>query len=89
MAEDKPARTGDPTAEQWGVEVDQNRCQGSGTCESLAARYLALDPVTHRASVRQQVISADDAILDAARSCPMEAIVVTAKESGKLLYPED
>lgn len=73
----------------WRIEVDRDRCRGSGTCEGLAARHFALDLTTHKVSVHQDLVPADDSIIDAAMSCPLEAIGVVDSESGKVLYPED
>jgi ferredoxin len=58
----------------WRVDVNED-CIASGICLALApARFVLGDdgrshPVT-------PVVASDDAVLDAAASCPMEAIAV-------------
>ena len=70
----------------WHVEVDRATCMGTGTCTVIAARHFAL--VDGRAEVTDSTVSPDDVIIDAADSCPSEAILVRDARSGKLIAPQ-
>jgi ferredoxin len=56
------------------VEVDRSLCSGFGSCAELAPRNLRLgaDGLAHVTEPHTD----DDAILEAAASCPMGAIAV-------------
>lgn len=74
--------------EPWTVKVDAGVCRGSGTCEGLASRHFALDRQTHKVVVLDETAPAgDSSVLDAAMSCPLEAISVT-DAGGTPIYPE-
>jgi len=58
----------------WRVDISED-CIASGVCLALAPSRFALgdDGRSHPVT---PVVPADDAVLDAAASCPMEAIAV-------------
>ncbi|GGQ80771.1 MULTISPECIES: ferredoxin [Streptomyces] len=70
---------------QWEVTVDQGRCVGSGVCAAVAAGHFAVRD--RRSHAVHPVSAPDDAVLDAAETCPMEAITVREAGSGALLAP--
>lgn len=71
----------------WLIEVDAPTCIGSGICAGTAPdHFTVVDGVSH--PVRPEVDPADAAI-DAAESCPVEAITIRDKETGKILAPEE
>ncbi|UXY30484.1 ferredoxin [Streptomyces sp. HUAS TT20] len=70
---------------QWEVTVDPARCVGSGVCVAVAAGHFAVRD--RRSHAVQPVTGPDDAVLDAAETCPMEAILVREAGSGTLLAP--
>ncbi|GAA4488943.1 ferredoxin [Actinoallomurus oryzae] len=71
----------------WLIEVDASTCIGSGICAGTAPGHFAVvDGVSH--PVRAEVDPADPAI-DAAESCPVEAITIRDKETGETLAPEE
>ncbi|MFC4949849.1 ferredoxin [Pseudonocardia sp. GCM10023141] len=70
--------------DRWGVEVDAPSCLGSGICTSMAAGRFALDDKGRSHPVDGQ-IDADPAVIDAAESCPAEAIIVTDLATGTVL----
>lgn len=72
--------------EQWHVTVDRGTCIGSGVCTGTATGHFTL--VNERSHPAAEFIDPDDAVLDAAESCPVEAILVRAAESGEVLAPE-
>lgn len=59
------------------VQVDRDRCVGSGVCESLAPEVFELDDdgvlVVHR---DEPDASQLDAVRDAVHSCPTRALAV-------------
>nr|WP_204341824.1 ferredoxin [Micromonospora terminaliae] len=68
------------------MHVDPARCIGSGICAGVAPRHFELvDGLSRPVAER---IAADEAVLDAAESCPMEAIVVSEVESLRRIAPE-
>ncbi len=69
----------------WRIRVNED-CRGTGSCVGLAPRIFALgtDGLSHPVS---DVIEPDDVVLDAAASCPMEAIEVTDLDTGQRVEP--
>jgi ferredoxin len=71
----------------WQVEVDARLCLGSGVCAGTAPdHFRVVDGVSR--PVRDEIEPADPA-LDAAESCPVEAITIRDKETGAKLAPEE
>jgi ferredoxin len=71
----------------WLVEVDPGTCIGSGICAGTAPKHFeVIDGVSH--PVRPETDPADEAI-DAAESCPVEAITIREKSTGRTLAPEE
>lgn len=72
-------------ADRWLVSVDQQRCLGSGICAAVAPAHFSLvDGVSGPAT--GEVDPADEAVVDAAESCPVEAITVRSND-GTVLAP--
>ncbi|MEH0981965.1 ferredoxin [Micromonospora sp. CPCC 205556] len=66
----------------WRVHVDPTRCIGSGICAGTApAHFVLVDGLARPLAER---IDPADPVLDAAESCPMEAIIVSDREGGRL-----
>jgi ferredoxin len=74
------------TEQQWRVTVDRGTCIGSGVCIGTAAVHFSL--VGERSQPAAELIAPDEAVLDAAESCPVEAILVRAADTGEVLAPE-
>lgn len=71
----------------WTVEVDRNVCIGAAPCTAMAPRSFALDD-NGKASILTSVDQDDqETILNAARSCPVAAIIIK-DETGKVIFPE-
>ena len=71
----------------WTVEVDHNVCIGAAPCTAMAPNTFALDD-SGKASILATVDQDDkDTILNAARSCPVSAIIIK-DETGKQIFPE-
>ena len=71
---------------QWRVSVSSD-CIGSGVCAGTAPKHFRLvggysEPIAVE-------VEPDEAVLGAAESCPMGAILVSEAATGKVLAPED
>jgi ferredoxin len=69
----------------WRVTVN-DECIASGSCLGVAPKRFALgdDGRSHPTSA---LIEADETVLDAAASCPMEAIRIHDAETGEEVDP--
>jgi ferredoxin len=68
--------------ERWHVSVDARVCMSTGTCLGTAPGRFVFD-ADERSSPVDEVIDADEAVRDAAASCPVEAITVTHADTGE------
>ncbi len=78
--------TSQPRAATWRVRVDAGRCIGSGMCVGTAPGRFAFDP-GQRSRPVSELIDEDEAVRDAAVSCPVEAITLTDTETGSPVSP--
>jgi ferredoxin len=69
----------------WRVRVEST-CIGSGGCVGIAPKRFALGADNYSHPVADE-IEPDDDVLDAAASCPMEAIVIVDTETGETVEP--
>ncbi len=67
------------------VRVERNLCIGVGNCVAYAPTVFALDE-ENKAVVLDPSSVDDDTLLEAAESCPENAIIVEDDE-GKQIYP--
>jgi ferredoxin len=77
-----------PLRAQWKLTVDRFVCIGSGLCVGTAPRHFQLGP-DRRSHPVSALIDPDPEVLDAALSCPVEAITVIESGSERSLFPED
>lgn len=71
----------------WTVEVDHAVCIGSAPCTAMAPNTFALDD-SGKAAILATVDQDDqDTILNAARACPVAAIIIK-DQTGKKIFPE-
>jgi ferredoxin len=77
-----------PRGDRWHVEVDRTLCIGSGMCVGAAPGRFRLDAArqSHPDGPDQQ---AAEALLAAAENCPVEAITITDRDSGEVLFPPE
>ncbi|MEU9103876.1 ferredoxin [Streptomyces xanthophaeus] len=73
--------------ELWELSVERTHCQGSGVCVSIAPGHFGLRD--GRAHPLRPVVSAEETVLEAAETCPMEAVFVRESASGRLLAPPE
>ncbi|MDH2393154.1 ferredoxin [Streptomyces sp. HNM0663] len=74
--------------DRWHVEVDRGVCIGSGMCVGHAPDGFRLD-AARQSHPRSAETDADEEILAAAESCPVEAIAITLRESGEPVFPPE
>ncbi len=72
---------------QYDVAVDRDTCIGSGMCRNTAPAVFTAD--TGGQTTATSPVAADEEVLDAAETCPVEAITVTDATSGEVLAPEE
>jgi ferredoxin len=70
---------------EWTVELNRDKCIGTGMCTSTAPHRFRFDG--GKSTPVDGVVEPDEAVIDAAESCPMEAILVRAAD-GTVLAPE-
>ncbi|MFF4754500.1 ferredoxin [Streptomyces sp. NPDC002514] len=75
-----------PPAGRWSVTVDRSVCNGSAICIGTAPGRFRLQDRKSRPVATE--IAPDETVLDAAASCPWEALTVTDLETGTVLAPE-
>ncbi|MGP4016350.1 ferredoxin [Saccharopolyspora sp. 5N708] len=71
----------------WSIEVDSNACIGSGMCVGVAPEHF--DLVDGFSCAKQATADPADEVVDAAESCPVEAILVKDTETGRVIAPEE
>lgn len=69
------------------ITVDEETCIGDGLCAEEAPETFEMND-DDKAVVVNPDGNDREAILDAARACPTDAITVTDEETGEQLYPE-
>ncbi|WP_406281866.1 ferredoxin [Embleya sp. NBC_00896] len=74
--------------DRWRVEVDRSVCIGSGMCIGSAPADFKLD-AGRQAHPRTEETDASDAIMEAAESCPVEAISILRLSDGATVFPPD
>lgn len=72
--------------DDWEVRVDKELCIGAGVCTAIAAKSFELDN-EGKAIILQGIDQEDkEAILDAAKACPVAAIII--KQGETQVFPE-
>ena len=72
--------------EDWEVRVDKDLCIGAGVCTAIAAQSFELDE-EGKAVILKGIDQDDkDTILDAAKACPVAAIMI--KQGENKVFPE-
>lgn len=72
----------------WRVEVDRSICIGSGMCVACAPDDFSLGTGL-QAAPRAEEMDASEKVMEAAESCPVEAISVVDAGTGATLFPPD
>ncbi|WP_371671851.1 ferredoxin [Streptomyces sp. NBC_00289] len=85
-----PARA-QPTVgagDRWQVEVDRSLCIGSAQCVHHAPAGFRLDTARQSRPVEPES-DANEKVLAAAESCPVEAIMISLLGSGEAVFPPE
>lgn len=69
------------------VTVDKDLCIGAATCVAIAPHTFHLDSEAKAIVLETADNDTDETIIDAARGCPVAAIVIH-DENGQQVYPE-
>ncbi len=70
----------------WTLQVDHGVCIGAAPCTAMAPNTFALDDDAKAAILATVDQDDQDTILNAARSCPVAAIIIK-DETGKVIFP--
>ncbi|GIG91344.1 ferredoxin [Plantactinospora endophytica] len=70
----------------WRVSVDPHRCIGSGICAGTAPEHFRL--VDGLSIPLADTVAPADPVVDAAESCPVEAILVRDASDERVIAPE-
>lgn len=68
------------------MRIDRDLCIGAATCVAIAPKAWALDDEAKAIILDTSDQETDETLLEAAKSCPVMAIIIT-DENGKQLYP--
>lgn len=68
------------------MRIDRDLCIGAATCIALAPKAWALDDEAKAIILDTCEEETDQTLLDAAKGCPVMAIIIT-DETGKQLFP--
>ncbi|GAA3817434.1 ferredoxin [Streptomyces phyllanthi] len=74
--------------DRWQVEVDRSLCIGSAQCLHHAPDGFRLD-AARQSHPTDPETDANEKVLEAAESCPVEAIVITLLGSGEAVFPPE
>jgi ferredoxin len=74
--------------DRWHVEVDRSVCIGSAQCVHHAPDGFHLD-TGRQSRPADPETDANEKVLAAAESCPVEAIVITLLGSGEPVFPPE
>jgi ferredoxin len=68
------------------MRIDQDLCIGAATCVALAPKAWALDDQAKAIILDTAEEESDEALIEAAKSCPVMAIIIT-DDTGKQIFP--
>ena len=68
------------------MTIDRDMCIGAATCIAIAPKAWALDDEAKAIILDTSDDETDETLIEAAKSCPVMAIVITDKD-GKQIFP--
>ncbi|MEU9223479.1 ferredoxin [Streptomyces massasporeus] len=74
--------------DRWHIEVDRSLCIGSAQCLHHAPGGFHLDAARQSRPAAPDM-DANERVLEAAESCPTEAITITLGSSGEAVFPPE
>jgi ferredoxin len=78
--------SGPVTSKNWTVVVDRDLCIGAATCVAIAPKTFVMDGDAKAIILATIDEDSQDTILDAARGCPVAAIIIK-NEKGETIFP--
>ena len=69
------------------LRIDRNLCIGAATCVALAPKAYALDNEAKAIYLDSAAEESDEALLEAAKGCPVAAISIIDNTTGKQIFP--
>lgn len=74
------------------IKVDRDLCIGTGNCVDAASKTFELDEenicIVKDPTPETEGRDSDENILEAAKSCPVTAILLFDEETGEPIYPK-
>jgi ferredoxin len=69
------------------IKVEKDLCIGAATCAAIAPHTFELDKDAKAVVLQSADLDTDEAIIDAARGCPVAAILIE-NEKGEKIFPK-
>ena len=76
--------SGPVTFKNWTVHVDRDLCIGAATCVAVAPKTFNLDSDAKAVILNTVDEDSDQNILEAAKSCPVAAIIITTTDNESI-----
>jgi ferredoxin len=83
---DEKKPSGPITSKNWTIHVDRDLCIGAATCVAIAPLTFVMDDEAKAIILETVDEDSQDTILDAARGCPVAAIIIK-NEKGEIVFP--
>ncbi|MDX3384433.1 ferredoxin [Streptomyces niveiscabiei] len=74
--------------DRWRLDVDRSLCIGSAQCVHRTQGFFQLDP-GRQSQPAEVETDANEAVLEAAENCPVEAISIALAGSGEVVFPPE
>jgi ferredoxin len=74
--------------DKFEIHIDREECIGDGACVNEAPETFELDDES-KAVLLENSTDDEESIIEAAKSCPLDIIVIKDKQTGKQIYPEE
>lgn len=71
----------------WKIYIDRKLCIGAATCVAIASKTFELDSEAKAVFLDSKDIEAKEVLLDAAKACPVAAIIIEDKDK-KRVFPK-
>ena len=74
--------------DKFDISIDRDECIGDGACVNEAPETFELDDEA-KAVLLPNSGDDEDSIIEGAKVCPLDIIVIKNKETGEQVYPEE
>lgn len=86
-AKDPKQPSGPVMVRKYKVWVDRDLCIGAATCVAIASKTFVLDSQAKAIILDTTEQDLDETIIDAAKGCPVAAIIIE-DEKGEKVFPK-